>query len=147
MRAVMPLRPEPLVPPDGADKHAGARQAATRVVATLRQDHPHLTCMVTADSLRAKAPPIATLHADGLRALLGVTAGDQASLFQHVPAAQHAGRGTYDARPDRAAGVVQRCRLVHAMPLHAAHTDVWVHGIAYGDRGENTVQHCSGVTD
>src|SRR2546425_9829948 len=65
-RAVMPWMPAPIVQHDGTDKNAGERHAATRLVATVRQDHPHLTCLVTADSLRAHAPHLATLHAYGL---------------------------------------------------------------------------------
>jgi hypothetical protein len=61
-RAVMPLRPAPSITQEGATKHACARNAATRCLAKLRQDHPHLTVLVTADSLRANAPHIETVH-------------------------------------------------------------------------------------
>src|SRR5437867_13395451 len=39
VRAVMALRPEPIVPQDGTDKNDGDRHAAKRFVAKLRQDH------------------------------------------------------------------------------------------------------------
>lgn len=146
-RAVMPLLPEPIVKHDGTKNNAGARHAAKRCVATVRQAPPHLTCLVTADRLRSKAPHIETLQAHDLRAILGVKEGDQAALFQQGQAAEHAGRGTYSARHDRAAGLVHRFRFVNAVPLHAAHTDVRVNGIAYGEIGEEKVQHCSWVTD
>src|SRR5919201_6429535 len=78
-RAVMPLMPAPLVNRDGTSKNDGARHAAKRFVAKLRQAHPHLQCMVTEDRLRAKAPHIETLHDYDLHAILGVQEGDQAS--------------------------------------------------------------------
>jgi len=91
-RAVMPLRPEPIITHDGTGKNAGERHAATRFMATWRQAHPPLQCVVTADRLRANAPPIATRHARGLHALLGVKDGDPASLCAQVQAAEQAGR-------------------------------------------------------
>jgi len=55
-RDVLPLMPEPIVQPDGTAKHDGERQAAKRFIATLRQDHPHLTFIITEDSLSSNAP-------------------------------------------------------------------------------------------
>ena len=53
-----------------------------------------------------------TLHDHDLPSILGIKAGDQASLFHQVPAAEEAGRVTYDERHDRAAGLVHRFRCV-----------------------------------
>jgi hypothetical protein len=91
-RAVIPLRPAPLIKHDGPGKKAGERHAAHRFMATWRQDHPHLQCVVTADRLRANAPHSATLHAHGLHAMLGVQDGEPASLCAQGPAAEQAGR-------------------------------------------------------
>jgi hypothetical protein len=57
-RAVISLRPEPIVTQDGTDKNDCGRNAAKRFVAKLRQDHPHLKCIVTEDSLSAHTPHI-----------------------------------------------------------------------------------------
>ena len=147
MRAVVPLMPEPMVQQDGPEKNDGTRNAAKRFIATLRQDHPPLPCIVTEDSLRANAPPSETLHDDGCPSLLGVKEGDQAALCKQGPAAEHAGRLTSDERHDRAAGVVHRFRLVNDVPLHASRADVRVHVIEYGKSGQGQVQHCRWVTD
>jgi len=146
-RAVIPLMPEPMTNRDGTDKNDGERHAAKRFVAKLRQDHPHLKCIVTEDSLSSNAPHIETLHAHGLHYILGVKEGDHAYLFQQVQAAEHAGRVTYYERHDRAAGVVHRFRFVHDMPLNAARTDVRVHCIEYWEVGDDKSQHFSWVTD
>jgi len=78
MRAVIPLMPEPSVKQDGTAKNACARNAAKRFLVKLRQDHPHLKLIVTADSLSSHAPHIETWHAHGLHYILGVKAGDHA---------------------------------------------------------------------
>jgi hypothetical protein len=146
-RAVMPLMPAPIVHRDGTATKDGARHAAKRFVAKLRQDHPHLKCMVTEDSLRSHAPHIATLHDDDLPSILGGKEGDHASLCQQVQAAEHAERVTWYARHDRAAGLVHRLRFLHDVPLKASHVEVRVNCSAYGEMGQDKVQHCSWITD
>jgi hypothetical protein len=146
-RAVIPLRPEPIVKQDGPGKNDGERHAATRFMAQLRKAHPHRKCIVTADRLSAHAPHLETLHAHGLHSMLGVKDGAHASLFEPVQRAEQAGRVPYDERHDRAARVVHRCRFVHDGPLKTSHRDVRVNVIEYGEGGEPKGQHCSWVTD
>jgi hypothetical protein len=146
-RAVIPLMPEPITNRDGTDKNDCERNAAKRFVAKLRQDHPHLKCIVTEDSLSANAPHIETLHAHDLRYILGVKEGDHAYLFHQVEAAEQAGRVTYYERHDRAAGLVHRFRFVNDMPLNQSHADVRVHFLEYWEMGAEKVQHFSWVTD
>jgi hypothetical protein len=147
LRAVMPLMPEPIVHQDGPDKNDCERNAAKRFMAKLRQDHPHLKCIVTEDSLSANAPHLETRQDYGLPYMLGVKEGDHAYLFEQVQAAAQAGRVTYYERHDRAAGLVHRFRFVNDMPLNASNADVSVNFIEYGEIGNTKVQHLSGVTD
>lgn len=147
LRAVIPLMPEPIVKHDGAAKNDCERNAAKRLLAKLRQDHPHLKFIVTEDSLSSNAPHIETLHAHGLHYILGVKEGDHAYLFQQVQAAEHAGRVTSYERHDRAAGVVHRFRFVNDVPLNASNTDVRVNFVEYWEQGADKVQHFSWVTD
>jgi hypothetical protein len=146
-RAVIPLMPEPIVQQDGTDKNDCERNATKRFMAKLRKDHPHLKFIVTEDSLSSNAPHIETLHAHGLRYILGVKDGDHAFLFEQVQAADHAGRVTFYERHDRAAGVVHRFRFVNDMPLNASHPDVRINFIEYWEIGATKVQHFSWVTD
>jgi len=139
--------PEPIVQHDGTDKNDCERHAATRFVAKLRQDHPHLQCIITEDSLSAHAPHIETLPMDGLHDILGVQEGDHAFVFPQVQAAEHARRVTSSERHDRAAGVLHRFRFVNDMPLNAAHPDLRINFIEYGEMGATKVQHLSWVTD
>ena len=147
MRAVIPLMPDPIGQHDGTGKNACERHAAKRFIIQRRQDHPHLQGLVTDDSLRSPAPHIETLHHPARHSILGGTEGDHAFLFQQVPAAEHAGRVTYDARHDRAAGLVHRCWCVNDVPLHASTVEVRVNCIAYGEMRQDKVHHCRWVTD
>ena len=147
VRAVIPRMPEPLVPQDGTVQNDGERHAAKRFLVKLRQDHPHLKCMVTADRLSANAPHIETLHAHGLHSILGVKEGDHASLFHQVQAAEHLGRVTSDERHDRAAGLVHRFRFVNDVSLNESNAAIRVNCIEYWARGTDRIQHCSWVTD
>lgn len=61
-REVIPLMPEPIVKQDGRKKNDCERNAAKRFITTLRQDHPHLKCIITEDALSSNAPHIETLH-------------------------------------------------------------------------------------
>ena len=146
-RAVMPLMPEPIVNREGTSKHDGERKAAKRFVAKLRQDHPHLQCIVPEDSLSANAPHIAPLQAYDLHSILGVKEGAHAYLFQQVQAAEHAGRVPSYARHDRAAGLVHRFRFLNNVPLNAANVEVRGNFIEYWEMGQDKVQHFSWITD
>src|SRR2546425_12796606 len=139
--------PEPIVQQDGTAKNDGERKAAKRFLVKLRQDHPHLNCIVTEDSLSSNAPHIETLHDHGCHSMLGVKEGDHASLFTQGQAAEEAGRLTTYARHDRAAGVEHRFRFINAMPLNASRADVRVNFIEYWEIGKDTVQHFSWVTN
>ncbi len=147
VREVLPLMPEPIIKQDGTATNDCERQAAKRFMAKLRQDHPHLTCIITEDSLSANAPHIETLHDHGRHDILGVQDGDHASLFKQGQAAEHAGRVTAYERHDRAAGVVHQFPLVNDVPLHASRADVRVNFIDSWAMGTAKVPHFSWVTD
>jgi hypothetical protein len=146
-RAVIPLLPEPMIKQEGTEKNDCERNAAKRFMSKWRQDHPHLQCIVTADSLSANAPHIETLHDHGCHYILGVKEGDHAYVFKQVQRAEHDGRVTAYERHDRAAGIRHRFRFVNDVPRNGAHADVRVHCIEYGEIGHDKVQHCSWVTD
>jgi hypothetical protein len=147
VRAVIPLMPAPIVQQEGTAKNDCERHAAKRFVAKLRQDHPHLKCIVTEDSLSANAPHIETLQDHALHSIWGIQEGNHAFLFRQVQAAEDAGHVIYDERHDRAAGLVHRFRFVNDGSLNASNMDVRVNFIEYWEIGQAKVQHCSWVTD
>jgi hypothetical protein len=146
-REVIPLMPEPIIKQDGTEKNDCERNAAKRFITKLRQDHPHLKVIVTEDSLSSNAPHIQFLHAYDCHYILGVKEGDHAALFEHVAAAEHAGRVTYYDREDAETGLRQRFRFVSDMPLNEAHVDLRVNFLECWEWDGDQVQHLSWVTD
>ena len=112
-------------------------------MAKLRQDHPHLTRIVTADRLSSHAPQITPLHDHDLRSILGGKEGDHASLFQQGQAAERAGRVTLDEQHNHTTGVVHRCRFVNDLPLNASPPDLRINCIEYWAMGATKVPHFS----
>jgi hypothetical protein len=146
-REVIPLMPEPIIKHDGTDKNDCERNAAKRLIVKLRQDHPHLTLIVTEDSLSSNAPHIQVLHDHNLHYILGVKEGDHAYLFAHVAAAERAGRVTYYDRDDLATGLHHRFRFVSDVPLNESHADLRVNFLECWEIVHGQVQHFSWVTD
>jgi len=146
-RAVIPLMPEPIIKQDGTEKNDCERNAAKRFITKLRQDHPHLKVIVTEDSLSSNAPHIQVLQAHDLQYILGVKEGDHAALFEHVAAAEHAGRVTYYDREDAETGLRHRFRFVSDMPLNEANVDLRVNFLECWEWDGDQVQHFSWVTD
>ena len=145
-REVMPLMPEPIITHDGADKNHCERTAAKRLLATLRQDHPHLQVLVTEDSLRSNAPHIAVVPDHPLPSLVGVQEGDPASWCAHVAAAERDGRVLADDREDAKTGLRHRFRFVRNGPLKEATGDLRGHLWEGWEWHRDQVPHCSWVT-
>jgi hypothetical protein len=82
-----------------------------------------------------------------LHYILGVKEGDHASLFEHVAAAEHAGRVTYYDRDDPETGLRHRFRFVSDVPLNAANTDLRVNFLECWEWDGDQVHHFSWVTD
>ena len=146
-RAGMPRMPEPMVQHAGTENNAGEREAAKRLIVKLRQDHPPLKGIVTDDRLRANAPPIHGRHDHHVHDMLGVKAGDQASVLAQVAVAEQAGRVTYDDRDDPETGRRHRCRYVSAVPLQASHADLRGNFLACWEWDKDTVQPVRWGTD
>ena len=146
-REVIPLMPEPIVKQDGTSKNDCERNAAKRLIVKLRQDHPHLKLIVTEDSLSSNAPHIEVLQDHHMHYILGVKEGDHAYLFEHVAAAEQAGRVTYYDRDDQATGLHHRFRFVSDVPLNEANADLRVNFLECWEWDQDQVQHFSWVTD
>ncbi len=146
-REVIPLMPEPIIKQDGADKNDCERNAAKRLIAKLRQDHPHLKVIVTEDSLSSNAPHIEVLQDHHLHYILGVKEGDHAYLFEHVAAAERAGRVLSYDREDTKTGLRHRFRFIRDVPLNEANGDLRVNFLECWEWNRDQVQHFSWVTD
>jgi hypothetical protein len=146
-REVIALMPEPILKQAGTDKNDCERNAAKRLIAKLRQDHPHLQLIVTEDSLSSNAPHIDVLQEHALHYLLGVKEGDHAYLFKQVAAAEQVGRVTYYDRDDPKTGLRHRFRFVSDVPLNDSKSDLLVNFLECWEWDQNQVHHFSWITD
>ena len=85
-REVIPLAPEPIVKSDGNTKNDCERNAAKRLLADIRREHPHLKIIITEDSLASNGPHIRLLKELNMRFILGVKPTDHTFLFDWVSA-------------------------------------------------------------
>ena len=83
-REVIPLAPEPICNADGANKNDCERNAAKRLLAKIRAEHPKLLFLVIEDGLASNGPHIEEILSHGMHFLLGAKPGDHAHLFDQV---------------------------------------------------------------
>jgi len=83
-REVFPLAPEPIAKTDGSRKNDCERNAAKRLLADVRREHPHLKLVVVEDGLASNGPHIELLRALDMRFVLGAKPGDHEFLFEWV---------------------------------------------------------------
>lgn len=145
-REVFPLAPEPITRQDGDTKNDCERNAAKRLLADLRREHPHLPLIVVEDALYANAPHLQLLKALKMRFILGVKPGDHAALFAHVE--ERAAQQPLDeyTRTD-VAGVSHRFRWVNDVPLNQQHPELKVNFLEYREERPEKTLHFTWITD
>ncbi len=126
-RAVFALAPEMIRRQDGASKNDCERNAAKRLVADFRRQHPHLRTIVVQDGLFSTAPHIALLKELDLRFIITAKPGDHNVLFAHVEgsdAVEHRQVVDTDARR------FHDFRWCNDVPLNASHGECRVNFLA-----------------
>jgi hypothetical protein len=83
-KIVLPLAPEAIMRGDGSKKNDCERNAAKRLLADVRRDHPHLKLIVIEDGLASNGPHIDELKRHDMRFILGAKPGDHEWLFDWV---------------------------------------------------------------
>jgi hypothetical protein len=144
-QAVVPLAPEPIIKQDGQQKNDCERNAAKRLLAKLRQDHPRLPLIIVEDALSANAPHIKALRGHKFRFILGVKPGDHRYLFDYVAQAEAAGDTTEFEQEEE--GVVYRFRFLNDVPLNESNPEVRVNFLECWQSKEGKEQHFSWITD
>jgi hypothetical protein len=135
-REVLPFAPEPIIRQDGQEKNDCERNAARRLLARIRQEHPHLGLIVIEDALSSNAPHVRDLRALNMHFILGVKPGDHAFLFDHVDAQIAAGQAVqWKQRDPLRPGIVQCWLAVNDAPLNESNADLEVHFLRYREFG------------
>lgn len=145
-KQVIPLAPEPIMKQDGTKKNDCERNAAKRLLAQLRKDHPHLPLIITEDALSPNAPHIKDLQRYNMRFILGVKEGDHKFLFETVREQREAGEvEEFEIEQDE---VIHRFSCINDVPLNESNQDVKVNFLEYWEiKGNGKIQHFSWVTD
>jgi hypothetical protein len=145
---VIPLMPEPIRNSDGAKKNDCERNAAKRLLAGLRRDHPQLQASVTGDGLTANAPLIRDCRDHRLRFLLTAKPGDHTYLFANMEAACRAGQARVLTLWEAETQTLHHFRWLQQTPLNEANADVLINLLEYwAVRGGAVVYANSWVTD
>jgi hypothetical protein len=144
-KVVIPLAPEPILKQDGARKNDCERNAAKRLIESIRREHPHLKIIITEDALASNAPHIQVLQQHNMRYILGAKPHDHKYLFDFVESVWE----PRDQKEERdASGTLHRYRWVNQVPLNEANPDVLVNFLEYWEIPANgKTQHFTWVTD
>jgi hypothetical protein len=147
-REVIPLMPEPIRNSDGAKKNDCERNAAKRLLAGFRRDHPQLPVIATGDGLTANAPLIRDCQDHLMRFLLSAKPGDHTYLFANMEAAFRNGQAQVLTLWETATQTLHHFRWLKQTPLNEANPDVLVNLVEYwAIRGGAVVYANSWVTD
>jgi hypothetical protein len=145
---VIPLMPEPIRNSDGAKKNDCERNAAKRLIAAFRRDHPQLPVIATGDGLTSNAPLIRTCRAYQMRFIMTAKPGDHTFLFANLEAAFHAGQTQVLTLWEAATQTLHHFRWLNDTPLNEANADVLVNLLEYWAIRDRAVVYAnSWVTD
>jgi hypothetical protein len=125
-KVVIPLAPEPILKQDGVNKNDCERNAAKRLLAHIRREHPFLKVIVVEDGLSSNCPHIQTLKSLNYSYILAVKPGDHKSLFEWL-------EGEFCTFHEIAGanGIVHRFRFINNVPLNEAHFECKVNFVEY----------------
>ena len=141
---VFPLVPEPIVKQDGVKKNDCERNAAQRLLADLKREHPHLKLIIIEDGLASNGPHIQLLKSLNHHFILGAKPKDHQLLFDWVDKT----RATQVVELSDEKGTIHRFRYLNNAPLNDANFDTEVNFLEYWERRSNGKQlHFSWVTD
>ena len=147
IKEVIPLAPEPIQKQDGSAKNDCERNAARRLLAKIRREHPHLKLIVVEDGLASNGPHVRDLIDFGMNFILGVKPGDHAFLFEQVEAARREGRSPKLQRKE--GKITAEVSWVWDVVLNESNPDLRVHFLEYNqyDATGKCLKHFTWITD
>jgi hypothetical protein len=140
-KEVIPLPPEPIHQQDGHSKNDCEQNAAKRIVANIRREHPHLKLIVVEDALSATGPHIKLLQDHKMKFIIGCKhAFDY--LFKHR-------EELVTSHELMDANGRQHCfRFANNIPLNESHFDMKVNVLDYYEiHPSGKKQHFTWITD
>lgn len=142
-KEVIPLAPEPILKTDGDTKNDCERNAAKRLLADTKREHPHMKFIVVEDGLASNAPHILLLKELNMRFILGAKPTDHTFLFDWVSKSRYTEYEETDKH-----GTKHRYRFINQVPLNESNFDLNINFLEYWEEKKNgDKQHFSWVTD
>jgi len=83
-RQILPLAPEPIKNSDGSKKQDCETNAGKRLLARIRDEHPKLRIVITADDLYSRQPFIESLNKNGMSYILIAKPSSHKVLFDQI---------------------------------------------------------------
>ena len=140
---VFPLAPEPIQRQDGETKNDCERNAAKRLLAAIRREHPRAKFIVVEDGLASNGPHIELLKDLNYSFILGAKPKDHKKLFEAVETSKETKTYLYSDNKK----VKHTFRYLNAVPLNESHA-IQVNFIEYWETlPSGKIQHFSWVTN
>lgn len=128
IKEVLPLAIEPIIKQDGASKNDCERNAAKRLLQTLKKAHPNLKIIVVMDALYANGPLIKQLTDLDFRYI--ITGKNLAYMYDEF----QYGNKALDYEVSNG-GVTRHYKFANALSLNASCSDIKVNYIEYHESG------------
>lgn len=143
MKIVLPFPPEPIMKEDGSLKNDCERNAAKRLYADIRREHPHLKLIIVEDSIASNVPHLTDLKNLDMRYIVGVKEGDHKFLFDLIKKSECTEHTTTTEE-----GTLHFFRYLNQAQLNKSHPDFKVNFLEYFETDKNNKkQHFSFVSD
>lgn len=144
-KQVIPLIPEAIIKQDGATKNDCEINAAKRLIASMRRDHPFLKITLLGDGLFSKGPMIKLARDHGMGFIFGAKPGDHPSIFGYLEDGKELGAvASFEQVED---GVISSFSFINDLPLNTANPDLTVNLLHYTETRKGKVTTFSWVTD
>jgi hypothetical protein len=146
MSKVIPIAPEAMTKQDGDTKNDCEQNAAKRLLADFRREHPHLKTIVTEDSLYATGPHIKLLKDLNIRFVIVAKEGNLEKLFEWVSWFDPDDWNTHSGTDKD--GIHHEFRWVNNVPLNDANYKTKVNFLEYWETDKKgKKQHFSWISD
>ena len=126
LKQVIPFAPEPISKQDGKKKNDCERNAAKRLIADMRREHPHLDITILADGLYSNEPFLALLEKHQMHYIINAKPGDHKWLFDYVQSCNLEEYQYVDSK-----GFRHEFRFINDVPLNETHEQRRVNFIDY----------------
>ena len=134
-KTVLPIAPEPIQLQDGAKKNDCERNAAKRLLGSIRQQFPRLDITITEDALSANAPHIAEIKKHRMHFILGVKPGDHKHFYERLEEAYlSGGESTFEVSGD---GCTHRFKYINGIELKEGEPETTVNFLSYEEIDKN----------